>query len=180
VPISIPESLVIALPPILSPSSRTFVELTLVNWRRPWGSRRLDFVIWAGSFNFSIGDIIKFFLHHQDQQILRLRTAARRIDQSSTSIKTHLHRQGLHHKSAGKLRHHYLDASIYAEIFNFAQGELLIWQRYLRCLSGSNYPDLLSSYSSRLCIIEKESDRFNLRQPWLSEIETKSAQLQPT
>jgi hypothetical protein len=23
--------------PILSPSSRTFVELTLVNWRRPWG-----------------------------------------------------------------------------------------------------------------------------------------------
>jgi hypothetical protein len=32
VPISIPESLVVALPPILSPSSRTFVELTLVNW----------------------------------------------------------------------------------------------------------------------------------------------------
>jgi hypothetical protein len=30
VPISIPESLVVALPPILSPSSRTFAELTLV------------------------------------------------------------------------------------------------------------------------------------------------------
>jgi hypothetical protein len=29
-PISIPESLVVALPPILSPSSRTFAELTLV------------------------------------------------------------------------------------------------------------------------------------------------------
>jgi hypothetical protein len=23
--------------PILSPSSRKFVELTLINWRRPWG-----------------------------------------------------------------------------------------------------------------------------------------------
>jgi hypothetical protein len=62
VPISIPESLVVALPPILSPSFRTFVELTLVNWRRPWGPRRLDFVIRAGSFNFSIGDISKFFI----------------------------------------------------------------------------------------------------------------------
>jgi hypothetical protein len=61
VPISIPESLVVALPPILSPSSRTFVELTLVNWRRPWGARRLDFVIRAGSFNFFI-DKIKFFI----------------------------------------------------------------------------------------------------------------------
>jgi hypothetical protein len=30
VPISIPKSLVVALPPILSPSSKTFVELTLV------------------------------------------------------------------------------------------------------------------------------------------------------
>jgi hypothetical protein len=75
VPISIPESLVVALPPILSPSSRTFAELTLVNWRRLWGSRRLDFVIWAGSFNFSIGDISKFFIdkilqlfHRQDQE----------------------------------------------------------------------------------------------------------------
>jgi hypothetical protein len=87
VPISIPESLVVALPPILSPSSRTFVELTLVNWRRPWGSRRLDFVIWAGSFNFSIGDISKFFLYHQDQQILRLPTteAVRSIQQNLSS-----------------------------------------------------------------------------------------------
>jgi hypothetical protein len=48
--------------PILSPSSRTFVELTLVNWRRPWGSRRLDFVIRAGSFNFFIDKISKFFI----------------------------------------------------------------------------------------------------------------------
>jgi hypothetical protein len=82
VPISIPESLVVALPPILSPSSRTFVELTLVNWRRPWGSRRLDFVIRTGSFHFSIEKISKFCgcrqqqpdhikspcLHHQDLQ----------------------------------------------------------------------------------------------------------------
>jgi hypothetical protein len=66
-PISIPESLVIDLPSILSPSSRTFVELTLVNWRQPWRSRRLDFVIQAGSFNF---------FRRQDQQILRLPTAA--------------------------------------------------------------------------------------------------------
>jgi hypothetical protein len=72
VPISIPESLVVTLPPIPSPSSRIFVELTLVNWRRPWGSRRLDFVIQAGSF--------KFF-HHEDQQILRLLTAAARSHQ---------------------------------------------------------------------------------------------------
>jgi hypothetical protein len=62
----------------LSPSTRIFVELPLVNWRRPWGSRRLDFVIRAGSINFSIGDISKFFLHHQDQQISRLPVAAAR------------------------------------------------------------------------------------------------------
>jgi hypothetical protein len=62
VPISIPESLVVALPPILSPSSRTFVELTLVNWRRPWGARRLDFVIRAGSFNTSVDKISKIFI----------------------------------------------------------------------------------------------------------------------
>jgi hypothetical protein len=67
VPISIPESLVVALPPILSPSSRTFVELTLVNWRRPWGSRRLDFVIRAGSFNFFIDKISKFCGYQQQQ-----------------------------------------------------------------------------------------------------------------
>jgi hypothetical protein len=48
------------LSPDLSPSSRTFVELTLVNWHRPWGSRRLDFVIRAGSFNFSVEKISKF------------------------------------------------------------------------------------------------------------------------
>jgi hypothetical protein len=78
VPISIPESLVIALSPILSSSSRTFVELTLVNWRRPWGSRRLDFVIRAGFF--------KFFCR-QDQQILRLPTteAVRSIQQNLSS-----------------------------------------------------------------------------------------------
>jgi hypothetical protein len=62
VPISIPESLVVTLPPILSPSSRTFVELTLVNWRQPWGSRRLDFVIREGSFNVLIDKISKFFI----------------------------------------------------------------------------------------------------------------------
>jgi hypothetical protein len=75
------------LSPDLSPSSRTFVELTLINWRRPWGSRRLDFVIRAGSFNFSIGDISKFFLHRQDQQILRLPTteAVRSIQQNLSS-----------------------------------------------------------------------------------------------
>jgi hypothetical protein len=38
--------------------------------------RRLDFVIRAGSFNFSIGDISKFILHRQDQQTSRLPTAA--------------------------------------------------------------------------------------------------------
>jgi hypothetical protein len=70
VPISILESLVVALPPILSPLSRTFAELTLINWRRPWGSRRLDFVIRAGSFNF---------LHRQNQQILWLPTAVRSL-----------------------------------------------------------------------------------------------------
>jgi hypothetical protein len=67
VPISIPESLVVALPPIISPSSRTFVELTLVNWRRPWGSRRLDFVIRAGSFKFSFDKISKFCGCRQQQ-----------------------------------------------------------------------------------------------------------------
>jgi hypothetical protein len=82
VPISIPESLVVALPPILSPSSRTFVELTLVNWRRPWGARRLDFVIRAGSFNFSIGDISKNFLHHQDQQRIQPKIHGARIRNS--------------------------------------------------------------------------------------------------
>jgi hypothetical protein len=77
VPISIPESLVVALPLIQSPSSRIFVELTLVNWRRPWGSRRLDFVIQAGSFNFFIDEISEFFW---------LSTAAtERADQDSTS-----------------------------------------------------------------------------------------------
>jgi hypothetical protein len=68
VPISILESLVVALPPIQSPSSRIFVELTLVNWRRPWGSRRLDFVIRAGSFNFSIDKISKFCGYRQQQE----------------------------------------------------------------------------------------------------------------
>jgi hypothetical protein len=74
--------------PILSPSFRTFVELTLVNWRRPWGSRRLDFIIRAGSFNFSIGDISKFFLHRQDQQILRLPTAAATISHRLESARS--------------------------------------------------------------------------------------------
>jgi hypothetical protein len=76
VPISIPESLVVAFSPILSPSSRTFVELTLVNWRRPWGARRLDFVIRAGSF---------YFFRRQDQQILRLPAVARSLPQNSSS-----------------------------------------------------------------------------------------------
>jgi hypothetical protein len=59
----------------------TFVELTLVNWHRPWGSRRLDFVIRAGSFNFFC---------RQDQQILRLPTAAaaRSLQQNSSSTST--------------------------------------------------------------------------------------------
>jgi hypothetical protein len=61
VPISLPESLVVALPPIQSSSSKTFAELTLVNWRRPWGSQRLDFVIQAGFFNFFFVDKISKF-----------------------------------------------------------------------------------------------------------------------
>jgi hypothetical protein len=69
VPISISESLVVALPPILSPSSRTFIELALINWRRPWGSRRLDFVIRAGSFKFFIDKISKFFGCRQQQTV---------------------------------------------------------------------------------------------------------------
>jgi hypothetical protein len=44
--------------------------------------RRLDFVIRAGSFNFSIGDISKIFLHHQDQQILRLLQQPDRFNRS--------------------------------------------------------------------------------------------------
>jgi hypothetical protein len=43
--------------PILSPSSRTFVELTLVNWRQPWGSRvRDDWILSSGRdpSNFSL------------------------------------------------------------------------------------------------------------------------------
>jgi hypothetical protein len=71
VPISIPKSLVVALPPILSPSFRTFVELTLINWRRPWGSRRLDFVIRAGSFKFfsSIRSANFTVAHNRSSQI---------------------------------------------------------------------------------------------------------------
>jgi hypothetical protein len=57
-------------------STRTFVELTLVNWRRTWGSRRLDFVIRAGSFNF---------FRRQYQQILRLPTATTRSLQQNSS-----------------------------------------------------------------------------------------------
>jgi hypothetical protein len=40
------------------------------NGRRPWGLRRLNFVIRAGSINF---------FHRQDQQIFRLPTAAASI-----------------------------------------------------------------------------------------------------
>jgi hypothetical protein len=29
-------------PPILSPLSRTFFKLTLINWRRPWGAGALE------------------------------------------------------------------------------------------------------------------------------------------
>jgi hypothetical protein len=46
--------------PDLSPSSRKFADLTLVNWRRPWGSRRLDFIIRVGSFKFFVDKISKF------------------------------------------------------------------------------------------------------------------------
>jgi hypothetical protein len=84
VSISIPESLVVALPPILSPSSRTFVELTLVNWRRPWGSRRLDFVIRAGSFNLFINKINKFYGCRQQQQPNRVNRSIRFGSTSST------------------------------------------------------------------------------------------------
>jgi hypothetical protein len=38
------------------------------------GIAATGFGIRAGSFNFSIGDISKFFLHRQDQQILRLQS----------------------------------------------------------------------------------------------------------
>jgi hypothetical protein len=89
VPISIPESLVVALPPILSPSSRIFVELSLVNWRRPWGSRRLDFVIWAGSFNFFIGKIIKFCGCPTAAARLFQQIASRRIIFIGTNYRLH-------------------------------------------------------------------------------------------
>jgi hypothetical protein len=38
-PISLPESLVVAFPPIQNPSSRTFAELTLANSRADYGDR---------------------------------------------------------------------------------------------------------------------------------------------
>jgi hypothetical protein len=48
----------------------------------------MDFVIRAGSFNFSIGDISKIFLHHQDQQISQLPTAAVRSLLAGSSAST--------------------------------------------------------------------------------------------
>jgi hypothetical protein len=50
------------------------------------------------------GGILQLF-HRQDQQILRLRTAARRIDQSSTSVKLIIIGKDHHRKPAGKFRH---------------------------------------------------------------------------
>jgi hypothetical protein len=67
VPISIPESLVVALPPILSPSFRTFVELT---------PRQLALTVGIAATGFCYpGGILQLF-HRRDQQILRLPTAA--------------------------------------------------------------------------------------------------------
>jgi hypothetical protein len=54
------------------------------------GSAATGFGIRAGSFNSSIGDISKFFLYHQDQQIRRLPTteAVRSIQQNLSSTST--------------------------------------------------------------------------------------------
>jgi hypothetical protein len=76
-PISIPESLVIALPPILSPSSRTFVELT---------PRQLAPTVGIAATGFCYpGGILQLF-HRQDQQILRLPIAAARSHLANPSF----------------------------------------------------------------------------------------------
>jgi hypothetical protein len=80
--------------PILSPSSRTFAELTLVNWRRPWRTRRLDFVIRAGSFNFFVDKISKFCGCPLQQQLDRFNKICRQHQLSSTSLRSSpLHRK---------------------------------------------------------------------------------------
>jgi hypothetical protein len=53
-------------PPILSHSSRTFVELTLVNWRQPWGSnprprRVIQSDTWKG-FHFVVALLLLFLV----------------------------------------------------------------------------------------------------------------------
>jgi hypothetical protein len=99
VPISIPESLVVALPPILSPSFRTFAELT---------PRQLAPTVGIAATGFChLGGILQLF-HRQYQQIFSISsrstnfTAAdnrsSQIDSTEfiINISYHLHRQDLH------------------------------------------------------------------------------------
>jgi hypothetical protein len=82
VPISIPESLVVALPPILSPSSRTFAELTL---------RQLAPTVGIAATGFCYpGGILQLF-HRQDQQILRLPDNSSQIVSTDRISSDHLH-----------------------------------------------------------------------------------------
>jgi hypothetical protein len=46
------------------------------------GIAATGFGIWAGSFNFFIGDISNFFLHHQDQQRVQPKIHGARMQNS--------------------------------------------------------------------------------------------------
>jgi hypothetical protein len=101
VPISIPESLVVALPSILSPSSRTFVELTPRQLAPTVGIAATGFCNPGGILQLFHRQDQQFFhrqdqqiFYRQDQQILQLPTAAVRllqhIHQPSSTARSHM------------------------------------------------------------------------------------------
>jgi hypothetical protein len=175
VPISLPKSLVVAFPPIQSPSSRTFTELTIVNSRASHGDRD-DWILLSGQDPSTFPSI-------RLASFAAANNSSNLITSAGVSGIPHIHLQDLprQHELADKLRHHHLAAAIYTEIFNFAEGgektfkestpstpsnqadriyqnqEILIWRCYQCCLSRSSYLDPSSSYSGRLCIREKRT-----------------------
>jgi hypothetical protein len=87
VPISIPESLVVALPPIQSPSSRTFVELT---------PRQLAPTVGIAATGFCHPDgILQVFRQQRISKFYGCRAAAIRSHLAELSIVTAHHLQSL-------------------------------------------------------------------------------------